>query len=307
MVDLGRDRPDPGRDIAVLYGAAWGFLPQQDTGFIQGSAQAATDISFDAMSARMQRLGRLVMADPDVDNVAYWINPSPSAAVGQLQINLKAFGQRKGTAFQVMARIRKAAFAIEGLTLGLQIRQDIQVGGRTAAAQYQYTLQDGDVTELSTWAARLQRTLSSLPQIQDVSSDKQAAATSATLEIDRPTAARLGVSVQAIDDVLYDAFGQRQVATLFTQVSQYYVVEELDPRFQLSTDALSQLFVRSSATGRLVPLRMVANVRDGVMPVTINHQGSSPATTLTFNLAPGYALGDAVTAIHAAEAAAGLP
>ncbi|MDQ0470543.1 efflux RND transporter permease subunit [Labrys wisconsinensis] len=284
-----------------------GFLPQQDTGFIQGSAQAATDISFDAMSARMQRLGRLVMADPDVDNVAYWINPSPSAAVGQLQINLKAFGQRKGTAFQVMARIRKAAFAIEGLTLSLQIRQDIQVGGRTAAAQYQYTLQDGDVTELSTWAARLQRTLSSLPQIQDVSSDKQAAATSATLEIDRPTAARLGVSVQAIDDVLYDAFGQRQVATLFTQVSQYYVVEELDPRFQLSTDALSQLFVRSSATGRLVPLRMVANVRDGVMPVTINHQGSSPATTLTFNLAPGYALGDAVTAIHAAEAAAGLP
>ncbi|MDB5600364.1 MAG: acriflavine resistance protein [Xanthobacteraceae bacterium] len=299
---------------ATLAGTLWlytvvpkGFLPQQDTGVIQGQAQAASDISFDAMSQRMQDLGKIIAGDPGVDNVAYWINPSPSASIGQVQINLKPFSERTSTASQVMARIRKATSGLEGLTIGLQVRQDIQVGGRTSAAQYQYTLQDGDTAELAKWAGIMAKQLATLPQVQDVISDRQNAATSATLVIDRATASRLGVSVQAIDDTLYDAFGQRQVATLFTQVSQYHVVEELDPRFQLNTDALTRLYVRSSTSSKLVPLSMLASVKTGVLPVTINHQGTSPATTLSFNLAPGVALGDAVTAIHAAEQNAGMP
>lgn len=284
-----------------------GFLPQQDTGYIIGQARAATDISFDAMSQKMQQLGEIVMKDPDVENTGYWINPSPSVSVGQIQINLKPFDARHAAAPQVMARIKKAAANIEGLTLGMQIRQDIQVGGRVSAAQYQYTLQSGDNAELAKWAGVMDQAMRGLPGIQDVTSDQQPGATSATLTIDRPTTARLGVSVQAIDDTLYSAFGQRQVATLFTQVSQYHVVLELDPRFQLNTDALSHLYVRSSTTQKLVPLSMLAKVTVGVLPVTINHQGSLPATTLSFNLAPGYALSDAVAAIHGAELQAGMP
>jgi multidrug efflux pump len=284
-----------------------GFLPEQDTGYIQGQAQAATDISFEAMSTKMQQLGAIVQKDQDVDNVGFWINPSPSVSVGQIQVNLKPFGQRKASARQVMARLKSAAANIEGLTLNMRIRQDIQIGGRQGAAQYQYTLQSGDTAELNKWAATMKKTIAALPGLLDVSSDAQPAATSATLDIDRPTAARLGVSVQAIDDVLYDAFGQRQVATLFTQVSQYHVVLELDPSFQLNMDALTHLYVRSSTTQKLIPLSMLASVKNGVLPVTINHQGSLPATTLSFNLAPGVSLSDAVTAIHAAEINAGMP
>jgi len=284
-----------------------GFLPQQDTGFIQGQAQAATDISFEAMSQKMQQLGGIASRDPDVENVAYWINPSPSASVGQIQINLKPFADRHATAMQIMARIKKDTANIEGLTLGMQIRQDIQIGGRSSAAQYQYTLQSGDTAELDKWVTVMGKAMSGLPGIQDVTSDKQKAATSATLDIDRPTAARLGVSVQAIDDILYDAFGQRQVATLFTQVSQYHVVLELDPRFQLNTEALDHLYVRSTTTQKLIPLSMVATVRNGVLPVTVNHQGSLPATTLSFNLAPGVSLSDAVTAIRDAGIKVGMP
>ena len=207
-----------------------------------------------------------------------------------------------------MARIKKATANIEGLTLGMQVRQDIQVGGRASAAQYQYTLQErrsGRARQMGDDHG--QGACRGCRSIQDVTSDKQKAATSATLDIDRPTAARLGVSVQAIDDILYDAFGQRQVATLFTQVSQYHVVLELDPRFQLNTEALDHLYVRSTTTQKLIPLSMVATVRTGVLPVTVNHQGSLPATTLSFNLAPGVSLSDAVTAIRDAEVKVGMP
>jgi multidrug efflux pump len=300
--------------VAVLAATLWlytitpkGFLPQQDTGFIQGQAQAATDISFDAMSVKMQQLGGIIQKDPDVASTSYWINPSPSSSIGQMQIELKPFAVRKASAAQIMARIKKSTSNIEGLTVGMQIRQDIQVGGRSSASQYQYTLQSGDTTELDKWATTMQNAMTALPGIMDVTSDKQKGATSATLNIDRPTAARLGVSVQAIDDILYDAFGQRQVATLFTQVSQYHVVLELDPRFQLNTDALKHLYVFSTTTQKLIPLSMLGSVQNGVLPVTINHQGSLPAITLSFNLASGVALSDAVTAIHGAELKAGMP
>ena len=168
-------------------------------------------------------------------------------------------------------------------------------------------LQAADVAELYRWAGLMQAMFDMLPQLRDVSTDQQASATTATLDIDRPTAARLGVSVQAIDDVLYDAFGQRQVATLFTPLNQSHVIEEIDPRYHLSTEALRHVYVRSSLSSKLVPLDLLVHVQRGVSPITINHQGLFPAVTLPFNLAPGVALGDAVTATRKLEQAAGMP
>jgi multidrug efflux pump len=284
-----------------------GFVPQSDTGLIIGVAQAAPDISFAAMSERIQALGRIVQADPDVDNVYFWIGANPTVSQGRMMINLKPHDQRKAKAPEVMARLKKKVAGVEGITLGMQVRQDIQMGGRPGAAQYQYTLQGTDVDELEHWAGEILRLFRSLPELRDVSSDQQGSATSATLNIDRDTASRLGISVQAIDDELYDAFGQRQIATLFTQSNQYKVVEEADRRFQLSSEALGHFYVRSPASGKLVPLALLASVETGVSPIAIAHQDLLPAITLSFNLARGRSLGDAVDAIHVAEAKIGKP
>ncbi|MDQ2942880.1 MAG: efflux RND transporter permease subunit, partial [Candidatus Dormibacteraeota bacterium] len=215
--------------------------------------------------------------------------------------------ERGARAQQVAARLKRRINAIEGVNASLQVRQEIRVGGRIGFAQYQYTLQDADVAELDLWADGMQKAFEKLPQLREVTSDAQALATSAMLRIDRDTAGRLGVTTQAIDDILYDAYGQRQVATLFTQTNQYKVIEEVDPRFQLSTEALSHLHVRSASSNQLVPLSMLATVEKGSSPVTINHQSLFPSVTLSFNLAPGVALGDAVDAIHALERRIGKP
>jgi multidrug efflux pump len=300
--------------LATLGATLWlyavapkGLFPQQDTGLIVGVAKAAPDISFDAMADRIQRLGHIVMADPDVDNVYYWIGESGTLSQGRMMINLKPFADRNATATQVMSRLKQQVAGVEGIALYMQVRQDIQIGGRISATQYQYTLQDADAAELARWSGIVTDKLATLPELRDVTSDAQASAASATLHIDRDTASRLGVTAQAIDDALYDAFGQRQVATLFTQLNQYHVIEEVDPRFQLSTDALHHLYVRSSISGQLVPLSMLAKVENGVSPVSINHQGLFPSVTVSFNLAPGYALGDAITAIRGAEQSIGKP
>ena len=300
--------------LATLGATIWlyvvspkGLFPQQDTGLIIGVAKAAPDISFDAMSDRIQRLGRIVMADPDVDNAYYWIGEAGTLSQGRMFINLKPFARRDATATQVMNRLKRKVAGVEGIALYMQVRQDIQVGGRISATQYQYTLQDADVGELNKWSAILLDRLARLPQLRDVTSDAQSSATSATLRIDRDTASRLGITAKAIDDVLYDAFGQRQIATLFTQLNQYHVIEEVEPRFQLSTDALRHLYVRSSITNQLVPLSLLAKVENGVSPVSINHQGLFPSVTISFNLAPGYALGDAVTAMRGMEQSIGTP
>jgi multidrug efflux pump len=300
--------------LATIVATGWlfvnipkGFIPQTDSGYIAGQAQAATDISFADMSKNMVEIGKIISADPGVFNVGYWINPTPSAAVGQIQIVLKPLGTRD-PATQIVARLKKQMSTLPGLTIGLQVQQDIQVGGRQSASQYQYTLQDPDSAELAKWAGEMSKAMKGLPQVQDVISDNQKAATSVTLDIDRSTASRLGVSVTDIDNTLYDAFGQRQVATLYTQVSQYHVVMEVDPRFALTQEALSHLYVKSSTNAdTLVPLSILGTLKTGVLPVSINHQGSMPATTLSFNLQPGYALGDATTAIHDAELKAGMP
>ncbi len=278
-----------------------GFFPQEDTGLIIGVAEAAPDISFVAMSERIQSLGRVVMTDPDIDNVYYWIGPNPTLSQGRMLINLKPTSDRQATASDILARIKSKVAGISGIQLFMQVRQDIQVGGRPSKTQYQYTLQDGDTDELTKWAPTLEKTLKSLPQLRDVTADVQALAPRATLRIDRDTASRLGVSAQAIDDTLYDAFGQRQVATILTQLNQYHVVLELSPEFQLDTNALRHVYVRSATTGQLVPMSIFTKIEDSLAPITINHQGLFPSITLSFNLAPGFALGDAVSAIEAAE------
>jgi multidrug efflux pump len=291
----------------LFYAIPKGFFPQVDSGLIQGVAQAAPDISPQAMSAKMQQLGAIIEKDPAVDNVYYWIGPNPTVSQGRVMINLKNFSDRTDSAATVVARLKPQLSKVVGISLGMQVRQDIQVGGRVSSAQYQYTLQDGNIAELDHWANVLTKKFGTLPQLMDVTSDLQHAATSTTLVIDRNTASRFGVTAQAIDDTLYDAFGQRQVATLFTQLNQYHVVLEVDPHFQLTTDSLSHLYVRSPATQSLVPLTMLATLQNGVSPISVNHQGVFPAVTISFNLANGVALGDAVTAIHRAEQQMGVP
>src|SRR6516165_3427081 len=240
--------------VATIYGYAImpkGFFPTEDTGLILGVAEAAPDISVSAMADRIQQLGHIVIADPDVDNAYYWIGPNPTVSQGRMMINLKPRSDRAASASEIMARLKPKLARAEGIALFMQIRQDVQVGGRPAKTQYQYTLEDGDSNELAHWAPIFENRLKSLPQLQDLTSDTQASAPRATLQIDRDTAPRLGITQQAIDDTLYDAFGQRQVATIFTQLNQYHVVLELDPRFQLDTRALRHIYVRS-ATGQLV-------------------------------------------------------
>jgi multidrug efflux pump len=284
-----------------------GFFPIVDTGFISGTVQAAPDISFAAMANRMQAIGRIASADPDVENADYWIGNNPNMSQARININLKSRDERSSTAAEVMRRLKQHTAGVEGATLFMQVRQDIQIGGRVTATQYQYTLQDGDIAELTNWSGRLLKRFSEMPELRDVSSDAQSLATSATVKIDRDTASRLGITAQAIDDALYDAFGQRQIATLFTQLNQYHVIEEVDPRFQLSTDSLKHLYVRSSVSNQLVPLSVLAGVEQGLAPISINHQALFPAITLSFNLAPGVSLGQAVDAIRAVERQSGMP
>jgi multidrug efflux pump len=294
---------------ATIYGYTImpkGFFPEQDTGLILGVAEAASDTSFAAMADRIQALGRIVMADPDVDNVYYWIGPNPTVSQGRMMINLKPRGDRSASAREIIARLKPSLAQVQGISLFMQVRQDIQVGGRPSKTQYQYTLQDGNSDELARWAPILEKKLRSLPQLQDLTADTQAAAPRATLRIDRDTASRLGITPQAIDDTLYDAFGQRQVATIFTQLNQYHVVLELEPQFQWDTGALRHLYVRSAA-GQLVPFSTFARVEDSIAPITINHQGLFPSVTLSFNLSPGQALGDAVAAIQTVERGLSAP
>ncbi|WP_277183677.1 efflux RND transporter permease subunit, partial [Caballeronia sp. BR00000012568055] len=258
-----------------------GFFPQEDSGLIMGIAQAAPDISPRSMSAKMQQLGHVIEADPAVDNVYYWIGPNPTVSQGRMMINLKPFGARTANAGEVIARLKPQVAKVVGVSLSMQVRQDIQVGGRISAAQYQYTLQSPDIAQLNHWAQVLTKKLGTLPELADVTSDQQASATSATLVIDRSTASRFGITAQAIDDTLYDAFGQRQVATMFTQLNQYHVIEEVDPHYQLTTDALTHLYVRSPLTNQLVPLSTLAKVEDAVSPISINHQGLFPSVTIS--------------------------
>jgi multidrug efflux pump len=283
-----------------------GFFPQQDTGRMGGSVQASQDISFEAMSAKMRQFVNIVKQDPAIQSVMGFAGGNTSANTGRMFIMLKPLEERKVSADAVINRLRGKLAVVPGATLFLQSSQDLTIGGRQSQAQFQYTLQGEDLTELNTWAPRLLAKMRTLPDLRDVNSDQQNKGLEALVDIDRDTASRLGVSPQAIDSALYDAFGQRQVSTMYKQLNQYHVVMEVEPRFSNSPDVLQQVYVRSSS-GAQVPLAAFAHFASGNAALAVNHQGQFPAVTISFNLAPNVSLGDATKTIEDAQRQMGFP
>jgi multidrug efflux pump len=295
--------------VALAVAIPKGFFPQQDTGLIVGVSEAPADVSFEQMMARQRALAEVVRADPDVSSVASFIgtdgtNATPNS--GRLSIALKPRSQRGASAEEIIARLKPRVAAVEGISLFMQPVQDLQIDSRVSRTQFQYTLEDADFDELSDWAPRVLASLQSLPELRDVTSDQQSTGLQLKLTIDRDTASRLGILPQAIDDVLYDAFGQRQVSTIFTQLNQYRVILEVKPEYRRDPGALAHLYV-SSQTGDQVPLAAFTHFEPARTSLAISHQGQFPAVTVSFNVAPGVALGQAVNAIHAAERTLGLP
>jgi hydrophobe/amphiphile efflux-1 (HAE1) family protein len=292
---------------ATMAATAWlyviipkGFFPQQDNGLIQGTTEAAQDISYAAMVQRVHQVADIVAADPDVDTVYYWVGANPTVNTGRLMIDLKPMSQRKASATEVINRLRRATAKVPGIALFGQARQDVQIGARVTKTQYQYTLQDPNVAELFQWAPVVLEKLAALPQLQDVTGDLQATAPRLMLKLDRDVIGRLGLSPQLIDDTLYDAFGQRQIAVVFGQLDQRRVILEVAPTFQEDASTLENLYVRT-ASGQLTPMSVLIKQDLTVSPLTINHTDQFPSVTLSFNLAPGYSLGDALTAIQNME------
>jgi hydrophobe/amphiphile efflux-1 (HAE1) family protein len=302
--------------IVTMVSTVWlyiivpkGLLPQQDTGLIVGVTDSAQSISFKSMVERQRAIAEIVRQDPDVVSVASFVGAgSVNATVnsGRLYLNLKPRDQRKAGASEIIDRLRAATESVQGISLFMQAAQDVQIDSRVSRTQYQYTLQDADVVELSDWAPKLLNALRNRPELVDVATDQQSGGLQVKVEVDRLKASRLNVLTQAIDDTLYDAFGQRQVSTIFTQLNQYRVVLEVEPQYQLTPEALNKIYVKST-TGQVVPLGTFAKVSVATAPLTIVHQGQFPAVTLSFNLNPASSLGEAVKAIQAAEKEIGLP
>jgi multidrug efflux pump len=293
----------------LFYYIPKGLLPLQDTGLIIGVTDAAQDISFPAMLDRQKALTEIVRQDPDVLRVAGFVgagtvNSTPNT--GRLYIVLKPREDRKSSAGQVIARLRKATRSVQGITLFLQPAQDLQIDTRVSRTQYQYTLEDANFTELNEWSDKLLAKLRTLPQLVDVASDQQTSGLQLHVDVDRTLASRLNVQIQAIDDTLYDAFGQRQISVIFTQLNQYRVVLEVSPEFRESPDALDKIYVKAT-TGNLVPLSAFAKMTVRSAPLVLTHQWQFPSATLSFNLQPGYSLGDAVRAINEARKEIGMP
>jgi multidrug efflux pump len=319
-----------------------GFFPVQDTGVIMGISEAPENTSFVAMSQKQQALAQAILKNGNVDNLASFIgvdgtNVTPNS--GRIQINLKPRNQRKETASEIIRDLQPELAKVEGITLYMQPVQDLTVESRVSRTQYQYSMEDADAIELATWSQQLLQKLQTVPQLRDVASDQQNNGLQANLIIDRDTASRLGILPQAIDDTLYDAFGQRQVSTMFTQLNQYHVVLEVGSQFNTTPDALKDIYVKSSspvpstsasATGTSaagttstsatnasptgtfggstqVPLSAFSRIEMRNAPLAINHLGQFPVVNLSFNLAPGVSLGEATMAITQAEQEINLP
>jgi hydrophobe/amphiphile efflux-1 (HAE1) family protein len=276
-----------------------GFFPQQDTGIINGLSDAPQDVSFRQMLGLQQRLTDVVAQDPAVASWGAFVGGSRSINNGFVIIGLKPRDERDATADQIIERLRRKIAGVPGGTLFMQASQDLNVGGRLARTQYQYTLQDPNLEELNEWAPRLLAQLKKLPQLRDVASDQQSSSSKLSLAIDRDQAARFGIQPALIDNTLYDAFGQRQVTQYFTQLNSYHVVLEVTPALQGDPRTLNKIYIKSPLTGQQVPLSAFTRFDTGhTSYLSINHQGQFPAVTLSFNLAPGVALGDAVKAIE---------
>ena len=290
--------------IALYIKIPKGFFPQQDTGRMNGSIVADQDTSFQAMQKKLTDFVDTVIRDPAVESGTGFLGGTVNQ--GRVFVGLKPKGERNVTADQVIARLRSKLARVPGATLYLQSVQDVRVGGRFGAAQYQYTLQGDDPNELFQWAPRVFERLRRLKELADINSDQQNKGLQASLVIDRATASRLGITSQLIDDTLYDAFGQRQVSTMYTELNQYHVVMEVDPKFWQDPEGLRYVYVRSASAG-LVPLAAFSSYTPDTAPLQVNHQGQFPSVTISFNLPVGVALGTAVDAINRAEAEMRLP
>ncbi|MCL5096694.1 MAG: multidrug efflux RND transporter permease subunit [Candidatus Omnitrophica bacterium] len=292
--------------LAMLALTIWGdvivpkgFFPVQDTGVIQGISEADETVSFPAMARRQQALARVVLEDPSVESLSSFIGIdgiNTTLNSGRMLINLKPLAERNISAVEVIRRLQPRLESVEGITLYMQPVQDLTVEDRATRTQYQFTLEDANLEELHTWTARFVSRLEALPELRDVATDEQPNGLQARLVIDRPTASRLGITPQMIDNTLYDAFGQRQIATLFTQINQYHVVLEAMPEFQTSPVKLQDIYIRS-AGGGAVPLSAFTHFENGTAPLSINHQGQFPVVTVSFNLAPRVSLGEATAGI----------
>jgi multidrug efflux pump len=277
-----------------------GFFPVQDTGVIQGISEADESVSFSAMAVRQQALAQVILKDPAVESLSSFIGVdgiNTTLNSGRILINLKPLEERTISASAVMRRLQPELAKVDGITLFMQPIQDLTVEDRVSQTQYQYTLEDANADELNQWTTKLMARLQTLPELRDVATDQQTHGLQARLVIDRVTASRLGITPQAIDNALYDAFGQRQISTLFTQLNQYHVILETLPDFQRNPSKLNNIYVLSTS-GTAVPLGAFTHFESGTAPLSINHQGQFPAVTISFNLAPGVALGEATKAIE---------
>ncbi len=289
----------------LFYAIPKGFFPLQDTGLIRLTAQGAPDVSYAEMLKKMRQVTDIVLADPAVEEAHSYVGENGGNG-GRVNFDMKPFEERDVSVDEIIARLRPKLTRIPGLDVRMISAQEITVGARQTRAQFQYTLQDQNIDELHQWADVMYEKLRAIPELEDMSTDQQNAGLRTHINVDRDSAARLGVTLQQIDDTLYDAFGQRQVGTIFTQVNQYKVVLEIDPKQQGSPDVLNKIFVKSSS-GQQVPLAAVATVEPETAPLFVGHQGQFPATTISFNLAPGVALGTAIDIVQQVERDVHLP
>jgi multidrug efflux pump len=286
-----------------------GFFPVQDTGVILGISEAPQDVSFELMAQRQAELNRAILTDEAVASLSSFIGIDGTNLTlnsGRIQINLKPLEERKISASDVIRRLQPRLSHVEGITLFMQPVQDLTVETQVSRTQYQYTLEDPDTRELADWAPRFVKRLQELPQLRDVASDQMNSGLSARVVIDRDTASRLGITPQMIDDALYDAFGQRQISIMFTQLNQYRLVLEVKPDLRNNPNDLSAIYIKP-ATGGVTPLSAFTRIEESTAPLSINHQGQFPVVTVSFNLAPDVSLGEAVEAIDKAKAELDLP
>ncbi len=286
-----------------------GFFPVQDTGAIQGISEAPQSISFTAMAERQQALAKVILEDPAVESLSTFIGVDGTNTTlnsGRILINLKPLDKRNVNASEIIRRLEPRLAAVDGITLFMQPVQDLTVDARVSRTQFQYTLDDPNFDELNSWAPKLVDSLRASPELRDVGSDQQDKGLRVALDMDRGTAARFGITPQLIDNTLYDAFGQRQISTIFTELNQYRVILDVKQDFKQDPGSLQSIYLRGT-TGGQVPLGAVTRVSETTGPLIINRQGQFPVVTTSFNLAPGVALGEAVTAIESAAQKLGLP
>ena len=295
-------------NVFLFFAVPKGFFPEQDTGRIAGSIQAAQDTSFQSMEGKLLDIVNVIKTDPDVEYVIGFTGGGGGSTTntGRMFISLKSIEKRNSSAAQIIARLRKKLAGVPGAPSYLQPVQDLRIGGKISNALYQFTLQGENLDELNDWGQRVLQKMKTIPQLVDVSSDQQSKGLESTLMIDRATAARMGITTKSIDDTLYDAFGQRQVAVNYTLLNQYHVVMEVEPRFWQRPDTLKNIYVPSSS-GLLVPLSTFTHYEPTATSLAVNHQSQFPSITTSFNLASGVALGDAVKAVEVATRQMGMP